>query len=632
MTVTDPPPPPGPSAPSTVQGDDGVEVDGGHERRPLRHDPVSIAVLALLTVPFLVGAVAARSTEWWPASDLALLDLRLRDVGTEHTPLLGPFSRFSWSHPGPLLYWLLAPVHRLLGGTASAGLAAAALQNAVVVVGAGVVARRVGGRRFLLLFGLATAALLQALAGDTATGTDVLVSTWNPWIALVPFVALVLLTWGVSGGDLTLVPWWVVAASYLVQSHVGYGALVIALGAWAAVGLGLELATRRRADPDRWPATRHRLVRVVTVAAVVGGVLWVGPLIDQATEDPGNLRAIASYFRSSDTPPVGLGVATDVAARQLSPVAPWLGGSEHLDFLARLAPTSPLLALPLAAAFVATAVLAWRRRDLLALRLHVTAAVGLAAGWLATSRITDQPYYYLFRWWWVLAMTAWLAVGWTVLRHLPARWAEPLRRAAAPVALGGMAVLVGLAAVSTADPVEVGPYERSVESLTPQLLGQLEPGATYVIRPIGFSWFETYFGLIDQLERNGVHVLVDPQFTAHVGRRRVLGDERAPDVEPAGELLVATGSAVRESEDDPDLALVAIYDPLTPAEREELESLQGEQKQRLRDAGKPELVDRVENEGVEILASVEPALDPVAATRIAELLRQGERAAVFQRR
>lgn len=621
MAVTDQPPPAAPTV-------DAPGVD--EERTPLRRDPLSIVVIAALAVPFVVGAIGARTTDWWPASDLALLDLRIRDVGTEHTPLIGPFSRFGWSHPGPLLAWLLAPVARLLGGTASAGLAAAALQNAVVVVGAALVARRVGGRRFLLLFALATAALLQALAGDTGIGTDVLVSTWNPWIALVPFVALVLLTWGVSDGDLTLVPWWVAAASYLVQSHVGYAALVGALGAWALAALAVDLWGRRGDDPGAWPDLRRRVVRIGALTLAVGIVLWTGPLIDQATEDPGNLRAIASYFRSSDMPPVGLGVATDVASRQLSPVAPWFGGSEHLDFLARLEPTSPLWALPLVLAFAATALLAWRRSDGLALRLHVTVAVGLVAGWFATSRITDQPYYYLFRWWWVLAMGAWLAVGWTALRHLPARWSAPAWRVVVPVAVAGTVVLSGIAAVQVAEPVTHDTHNRAVEAMTPQLLERLEPGQTYVIRPAGFSWFEAYFGLIDQLERNGVHVLADPQFTAHLGERRILGDESAPDVVPAGELQVATGRAVLEARDDPAWQEVATFDPLTAEERAELERLQAEQEANLRAAGRADLVDRLENEGVEVLATVEPSIDQAAATRIAELLRKGELVAVFQ--
>ena len=539
--------------------DDAVTDDGIAGGR-LRDDRWSLALLGLLALPFLVGAVAARTTTWWPASDLSLLDLRIADVGTADTPLLGPFSRFGWSHPGPLLYWLLAPTYRLLGATPSAGLAAAALQNAVVVVGCGVLARRLGGRRFLALFALATAALLAALGGE------VLVSTWNPWISLVPFIAIVLLAWGIADGDAVLVPWAVLVGSYLVQSHVGYIALVGAPGAWALGALAVGEWQHRRSDPDAWPARRRRLGRLALVAAAVGAVAWLGPLVDQVTEDPGNVRSIASYFASSDETPVGLGEAASVAARQLSPVAPWFGGSEHLDFLARIGPTHPLWALPVLLAFAATAVLAWRRGDGLALRLHGTVAVGLVAGVLAVSRITDQPYYYLFRWWWVLAMFTWVTVAWTALRAVPDDLADRVWRTVVPVALAGTVLAVGLASVSTADPVPTGTHEAAVEALTPQVLAAVPPGSTQLVQPLGFSWFEVYFGLLDQLERHDVAVRVGEPFRAHAGPGRVLD----PDDPPDGALWVVTGTAVQDGLDDPRLELVAEHDPLTADERLEL--------------------------------------------------------------
>ena len=283
---------PGPVAPPRPTDDAADRSSAGPDGR-LREDRWSLVLLALLALPFLVGAVAARATTWWPASDLSLLDLRIADVGTADTPLLGPFSRFGWSHPGPLLYWLLAPAYRLLGATPSAGLAAAALQNAVVVVGCGVLARRVGGRRFLALFAAGTALLLAALGGE------VLVSTWNPWISLLPFVALVLLAWGTSLGDAVLVPWAVLVGSYLVQSHVGYVALVGALGAWALVALAVvERRAWRDVDPDDRALRRRRLVRLGAISLLVGALAWIGPILDQLTEDPGNARAIASYFAS----------------------------------------------------------------------------------------------------------------------------------------------------------------------------------------------------------------------------------------------------------------------------------------------------------------------------------------------
>ena len=613
----------------------GPAVPPGTTAPPLRRDPLALAALLLPVVPLVVAAVAARSQDWWPASDLSLIDLRVRDVGSGDTPLLGPFSRFDWSHPGPLMFWLLAPAYRLLGATATAGLAAAALQNAVVVVGIGLVAHRLGGRRLLLVTSLVVVALLRAMDGE------LLASTWNPWLALLPFALFLLLTWGVARDDLTLVPWAVAAGSFLVQTHVGYGALVGALGAWGVAWVVVGAVRARRAGPEAWTAHRRRLVRVGGISVLVAAVLWSGPLVDQATEDPGNARAIATYFRDPPGEPVGFGVAADVTARELSPVGPWLGGPEPLDFLARLQPTSPLLAVPFALAWVAAAVVAWRRRDEPALLLLGTAAVGIAAGALATSRITDQPYFYLFRWWWVLAMVGWLAIAWALVRALPGTppptasdHREPARgttaatvwRPLAPGLVAATAVLAVAASLGATDPVPEGTHETAVEAITPPLLDRLEPATTYELQPAGFSWFEELFGLANQLDRAGVDVVLGDGFAAHVGSGRTVG-EAGPGDEV---LVVATGTAVEDALAAGTDELLAEWDPLTAEERAELERLQREQAQNLIDAGLPEEVSRVENAGIAVYATVEPAIDPAAADRIAELLDRGVRVAVLR--
>src|SRR5680860_1027242 len=69
-----------------------------------------------------------------PPSDWALLELRVRDVGL-HEVFTGPYSRFGWFHPGPLVFYLLAVPYRLLGSS-SAGLMVGALGiNATAAVG-----------------------------------------------------------------------------------------------------------------------------------------------------------------------------------------------------------------------------------------------------------------------------------------------------------------------------------------------------------------------------------------------------------------------------------------------------------------------------------------------------------------
>ena len=68
-----------------------------------------------VALPFLVTLVATVSERWYPGSDDGLEVLRIADVGGRHTPLTGVISRFGWDHPGPLLFYVLAPFHWVAG-------------------------------------------------------------------------------------------------------------------------------------------------------------------------------------------------------------------------------------------------------------------------------------------------------------------------------------------------------------------------------------------------------------------------------------------------------------------------------------------------------------------------------------
>ncbi len=91
-------------------------------RRPL---VTGVGLHLLVSVPLVVALIAFNRPQWHPIADLAQSELRVRDVGTRHSPLVGLAGRIGpWtdpgSHPGPLSFWALAPVYRLLGGTAFA--------------------------------------------------------------------------------------------------------------------------------------------------------------------------------------------------------------------------------------------------------------------------------------------------------------------------------------------------------------------------------------------------------------------------------------------------------------------------------------------------------------------------------
>src|SRR5437870_2201302 len=104
-------------------------------------------VIALLSLPLLAASVWLLGNRWAPLFDMAMFEMRVRDVGTSHTPLVGLSGRFGrfpelGSHPGPLALYLLAPVYRLLGSSYWALRASCSLSTAAAIVVSILIARR----------------------------------------------------------------------------------------------------------------------------------------------------------------------------------------------------------------------------------------------------------------------------------------------------------------------------------------------------------------------------------------------------------------------------------------------------------------------------------------------------------
>ena len=69
--------------------------------------------------------------DYLPSADQAWIELQIRDIG-RRSVLLGPYSRFGWFHPGPILYYLLWLPYRITGSTGASLAFAALTLNAVV--------------------------------------------------------------------------------------------------------------------------------------------------------------------------------------------------------------------------------------------------------------------------------------------------------------------------------------------------------------------------------------------------------------------------------------------------------------------------------------------------------------------
>jgi len=234
--------------------------------------------LALSSAAILVARGGRPVT---PVSDTAVIE-SFTLYASRAQLLVGPYSRYGWHHPGPLYFYLLAPVYTL-AGSSTPGLSAGALliNVASIVVLAWVLMRTAGG--------WLTVAVTASMAVYVWRLAPLLVSPWNPLVVVLPLAAFTIVAAAVASGDHRLAPVGVALASFVMQTHLGVVPTALAVSAV------LALAT--------WQAAREaipRSRRSVITAAAVAAVLWAVPLGEQVSSSPGNMTAMWRFFSSPD--------------------------------------------------------------------------------------------------------------------------------------------------------------------------------------------------------------------------------------------------------------------------------------------------------------------------------------------
>jgi hypothetical protein len=465
----------------------------------------SAALVGITLVPLVVAFVALftpKRGRILPWGDTALLELSVRDVGS-HVLLLGPYSRYRWHHPGPLLFDWLAVPYRLLGSNARA-LNQGSLLTAAIAIGvvAWVVHRR--GGTALVAWSMVVAGLLI-----WAVGPDVVRSPWNPWITVLPLLAVIALAWNATAGDLWSYPLAVAGGSFVVQSHVGYSAVALAILGGAGV---IVLVTAIRKQVPWKPVIVAGLVSVGVLL-----VLWAPPVYQQVRDEPGNLSELRQFFSDAKADH-DLDDGVRVTVEELGVVPAQIVG---LDTAASQTdrPSSMAGVITLVALAAAVGVAAWRRcRAALLLAALVGLSI-LAAIW-SVSRVIGPIENYLVLWVAVTGGATWITLG----AALFAPGARP------PVFRPNLAVMLVpvalLAAVNSWSAWQAGAPERpgtaGVEQLARAVRPRLQPpaaGPVYV-RISGTGAWALAAGVMDDLERRGYRTLVQPDQAWLLGERR----------------------------------------------------------------------------------------------------------------
>jgi hypothetical protein len=552
---------------------------------------VAIVVATMVAVPVLVLAVRAALSHWLSFSDWALIELRTRDVGTSRTPLVGPYSRYGWNHPGPLMFYALAPAYRVFAEHAKGLLVGALAINTASLAAIGVVCWRRGRAFGLLLGALIVLLLVHALQATF------LVDPWNPNVIVLPMLAVVFLCWAsVDGDGVWAFPLAVAAGSCAVQAHIGATLGVLAPIAIALVYLVID---------------RRALRATLLIALAVGIACWIPPLVQEVRPDgqERNLTELWRFWTSSHPNVTGWHQGARIVGAQLALPAPWFTGHEARSIFTGgvdpgwHAPFGLLL-------LIGALVVAVRRRDQPSTRLCVLGLGLVGAALVSASRIIDVPFYYVVQWVWIVGAVVWFAVLWTALRALP------VRRPAMAVAAAVIAVLVVLLVIGSVRATFPNPGndQRSLVAFAPEARRVLRTvdGPVVIESPSDVRSRTMADGILALATHAGVDARLPTNEAFIVGKGRTIDPAEARNT-----VAVAVGDAAAQYRDDPAFRSIAHYDPLTPAERAEEERLAADSIAAL-------------NGGVDAYKAWNDA-HPGAANRLHALDGRGPRIELFQR-
>ena len=391
----------------------------------------------------LAGSLLMASRNWVPVGDVALMELRLQAM-PEDMPLVGVYSRFGWWHPGPaFLVW--SWLGYIAGGASSASLLLSiAVLHVVVLVAAWWLARQVNvvAANALLLAGV-TALLVRPI--------DQVLTPWNPYVGLVGVLLLVAAGWGWASGRpasaFLILPW----GSFLVQSHVGYAPVVVAVVLTAAALMLINGWYRQRHEANESDSGRAPW-RALLWGVAVSVLLWLPPLFQQLTVTPGNLGALATQV-GGETQGLAAGVAT---VRAAFTVPMDLGP----DFTGGLPATTSgvpwLLLLPVAALLMALA----RRRGEQITAMVLIAAV-LVAAVVSVAGVTPPAFEYLVPWLPSVVLLALIWSTWVLLDPLLGNW----RWWSTVVGAAAVAVSLVVAVALGTSPPPLAPYGTAAQQL-----------------------------------------------------------------------------------------------------------------------------------------------------------------------
>lgn len=506
---------------------------------------LTAGIVAIVGIPFVVVAALWLHRGYVTTSDVAMIELRIRDMGRD-LPATGVYSRFGYQHPGPAMFYLLWLPYHLLGGSGAALVASMVIWSAVLV---STLLALLGRHLGPVAAGLGAISVLVTVQ---TLGWKSIIEPWNPHMATLGGLALIgflLLSLDHSPSAAALVP---IVATILVQAHLGAAVfVVIIMGIW----IGLPFIDWFRArGREQVVEDRPNLVRGRWIGGVVALLLWAPPILDQVA-GAGNLGKIvrASLESDSNEPVTGWAAGLKMTTMSWS-IPPWWGTKGVHGPLELLGPIFriPWLLLAVLALFGIAALRGPRWRRLLSPPI-VVAGVVIAMP-PTFSNIHGMPWAYLVTWipGAVVACCAIaIAAAWTGPRPLGPS-VHRATFAVLAVATTGLMVTTSVGAIRSPEVPIPKPLEMDARVQPPSALSAeriwngikpelpINQGAVLLRSELTFAATELVPGVVVLADRDGVRLMVEPRFSS------AIVSDRIADSAPT-ELLILNDLSAQEA-------------------------------------------------------------------------------------
>jgi hypothetical protein len=246
--------------------------DSVPELTAVRRTVTSIALAGVAIVAFARNTPAIITN-----ADFAVTEI-YTELAIRGQLFVGPYSRFGWHHPGPLYFYLQAPLYAL-GGHKAAALYATALAMNLGAIGVTAWVIRRWNRGALLLL-VTTVCVIFAWRAPRF-----LASPWTAHVPVLPSLTFIALCSAVIAGDVCLLPLALAFATFIAQTHVAFVPIVGVL----SVTVTLFLIFGERGD------RRSLQPRDYALSALVIAV-WLPPAFEALRNSGGNLAALWQFF------------------------------------------------------------------------------------------------------------------------------------------------------------------------------------------------------------------------------------------------------------------------------------------------------------------------------------------------